>query len=92
MFPVKAQTFLAAFVSKTIHIKSRFVEVHSASYPKGTGGPFPGRKVAEADHSLPTRIEVKNTWTCASTPQYVLMAQCLVKHRHNFFLFPFYVD
>jgi hypothetical protein len=31
----------------------------------------PGR---EADYSLPTSAEVKNTWICTSTPPYVVMA------------------
>jgi len=37
----------------------------------------------EADHSPPSSAEVKNTWS-NSTPQYVFMAWCLVKHRVNF--------
>jgi hypothetical protein len=40
----------------------------------------PGR---EADHSFPSRAEVKNEWSYTSTPQYVFMAWCLVKHRDN---------
>jgi hypothetical protein len=35
----------------------------------------PGR---EADHSPPTSVQVKKTWTCTSTPPYVFMAWCLV--------------
>jgi hypothetical protein len=46
----------------------------------------PGR---EADHSPPSSAEVKNAWSCISTPQYVFMAWCLVKHRDNF-TFTFY--
>jgi hypothetical protein len=46
----------------------------------------PGREV---DHSPPFCAEVKNAWICTSTPQYVLMAWCLVKHKDNFtFTFP----
>jgi hypothetical protein len=53
----------------------------------------PGR---EADHSPPYSVEVKNAWSCTSTPQYVFMAWylikqgtrlhgvMLVKHRDNF--------
>jgi hypothetical protein len=36
---------------------------HPASYPKGTGGSFPGGKVRlgrDADHSPPSSAEVKN--------------------------------
>jgi hypothetical protein len=40
----------------------------------------PGR---EADHSRPSSAEVKNTWSYTSTPQYFIMAWCLVKHRDN---------
>jgi hypothetical protein len=38
----------------------------------------------EADHSPPSSVEVKNAWSYTSTPQYVFMAWCLVKHRDNF--------
>jgi hypothetical protein len=41
----------------------------------------PGR---ETDHSPPSSAEVKNAWSYTSTPQYVFMAWCLVKHRNNF--------
>jgi hypothetical protein len=41
----------------------------------------PGR---EADRSPPSNAEVKNAWSYTSTPQYVFMACCLVKHRGNF--------
>jgi hypothetical protein len=40
----------------------------------------PGRL---ADHSRPSSAEVKNS-RCTSTPQYVFMEWCLVKHRDNF--------
>jgi hypothetical protein len=45
----------------------------------------PGR---EAGHSPPSSAEVKNEWSYTSTPQYVFMAWCLVKHRENL---PFYL-
>jgi hypothetical protein len=41
----------------------------------------PGR---EADHSRPSSAEVKNTWSYTSTPRYVFMTWCLVKHGDNF--------
>jgi hypothetical protein len=47
----------------------------------------PGR---EADHSPPSSAEVKNAWSYTSTPKYVFMAWCLVKHRDNF-TFTFYL-
>jgi hypothetical protein len=37
-------------------------EAHPASYPMGTGGPFPGGKARprrDADHSTPSSAEVK---------------------------------
>jgi hypothetical protein len=47
----------------------------------------PGR---EADHSPPSSAEVKNAWSYTSTPQYVFMAWCLVKHRDNFIFYFYY--
>jgi hypothetical protein len=41
----------------------------------------PGR---EADHSPQFSAEVKNAWSYTSTPQYIFMAWCLVKHRDTF--------
>jgi hypothetical protein len=40
----------------------------------------PGR---EADHPPLSSIAVKNAWSYTSTPRYVFMAWCLVKHRDN---------
>jgi hypothetical protein len=42
----------------------------------------------EANHSPPSSAEVKNAWSYTSTPQYVFMAWCLVKHRDNFTFLP----
>jgi hypothetical protein len=41
----------------------------------------PGR---EADNSPPSSAEVKNAWSCTSTPPNIFKAWCLVKHRDNF--------
>jgi hypothetical protein len=38
----------------------------------------------EADHSPISSAKVKNVWHYTSTPQYVFMAWCLVKHRDSF--------
>jgi hypothetical protein len=46
-------------------------------------GNFPGREV---DHSPPSSAEVRNSWSCISTPHYVFMTWCLVKYRDNFTL------
>jgi hypothetical protein len=43
----------------------------------------PGRE-ASASASASASAEVKNAWRYTSTPQYVFMAWCLVKHRDNF--------
>jgi hypothetical protein len=42
----------------------------------------------EADHSLPSNADVKNTWTYISTPhlEYGFMSSCLCKNRDNFYL------
>jgi hypothetical protein len=48
----------------------------------------PGR---EADHSPPSSAKVKNAWSYASTPLYILMAWCLVKHGDNFTFYLFYL-
>jgi hypothetical protein len=38
----------------------------------------------EADHSTPSRVEVKNTWSYTSTLPYAFTVWSLVKHRDNF--------
>jgi len=38
----------------------------------------------EADHSPPSSAEVKNGWSCTSTPPYVFLAWRLVKYRNKF--------
>jgi hypothetical protein len=38
----------------------------------------------KAHHSLPSSAEIKNAWSYVSTPPYVFMAWCLIKHRGNF--------
>jgi hypothetical protein len=43
----------------------------------------------EADHSPPSSVKVKNVWSYTSTPQYVFMVQCLLKHRADFTLVRF---
>jgi hypothetical protein len=39
---------------------------------------------SEVDHSSPSSAEVKNAWSYTSTPQYIFMEWCYVKHRDNF--------
>jgi hypothetical protein len=45
----------------------------------------------EADHSPPSSVKVKNSWSYTSSVPYigiicayVFMAQCLIKHKNNF--------
>jgi hypothetical protein len=38
----------------------------------------------EADHSPLSSAKVKKAWSYTSTPPYVFIAWCLVKHRDNF--------
>jgi len=47
---------------------------------------YPGIKQPESEayHSPLCSAEAKNAWRCTSTPKYVFMAWCLVKHRDNF--------
>jgi hypothetical protein len=40
----------------------------------------------EADHSTPSSAEFKNVWSYTSTPPYVFMARCLIKHREHIYL------
>jgi hypothetical protein len=38
----------------------------------------------ETDHSPPSSVEIKDAWSCTSTPPYTFMVWYLVKHRDNF--------
>jgi hypothetical protein len=38
----------------------------------------------EANHSPPSKAEVRNEWSYNSTPPYVFMAWCLIKQRIHF--------
>jgi len=42
------------------------------------------RPVREIDHSRPSSAEVKNAWSYYTSPPYVFIAWCLVKHKENF--------
>jgi hypothetical protein len=48
-------------------------------------GELPGR---EADHSPPFSAEVKECVEYTSTPQYIFLSQCLIKHRDKICCFP----
>jgi hypothetical protein len=65
------------------HSVQTYSGAHPASYPVGTGVLSPEIKTPEreADHSLPSSDEVKNSWNYTSIPPYVFMAWYLVKHR-----------
>jgi hypothetical protein len=54
-----------------LHVVQTGSGAHPASYPMGTGGPFPGGKAArdvKADHTPPTNAEAKNTWIIHQFP------------------------
>jgi len=55
---------------------------HPASYQMGTRSSFPG---GEADHSPPSGAEVRNAWSCTSTPQYSFIVWCSV--NFTFYLY-----
>jgi hypothetical protein len=42
------------------------------------------RSGREADHPPPSSAKAKNAWSSASTPLYVFMVWCLVRHGDNF--------
>jgi hypothetical protein len=74
-FPIGVRLFLFATASRPA------LEGRPASYPVGTGGSSPAREV---HHTLPSSAEVKNAWSYTSTPPYVFMAWCLIKHGDGF--------
>jgi hypothetical protein len=53
---------------------------HPASYPVGTRATSLGVKLTTHLRLMPS----ENAWRYTSTPQYVFMAWCLVKHRNTF--------
>jgi len=46
----------------------------------GTLTPGVKRSGRDVNYSHPSSAEVKNAWSCTSSPQYVFMALCVVKH------------
>jgi hypothetical protein len=76
-FPVRAGNF------SLHHRVQNGSRAHPVSYPMGTKGSFRGVKATGAwSWPLPSSAEVKNAWSYTSTPQYVFMEWCLVKHRN----------
>jgi hypothetical protein len=73
------------------HILQTGSGAYPASYPMGTLSLAVKCLGYEADHSPPPSAEIKNAWHYTSTPQYIFMAWCLVKHRDNFYLYLFYI-
>jgi hypothetical protein len=65
-------------------VKEFFLRQRVQTLP-GEGRPFPPQEL-HADISPPYRFSavVKNMWSYTSIPQWVYMAQYLVKHRDNF--------
>jgi hypothetical protein len=50
--------------------------LHPVSCLVGTGGSFPGLKCprCESDNSPESSVEVKNPWSCQSTPMHAFVA------------------
>jgi hypothetical protein len=63
------------------HIVQTGPGAYAASYPISTRGQAAG---SEADHSSPSSAGAKNIWSCTSTPPFVFMAWCLIKHTDKF--------
>jgi len=57
-----------------LHLPSLLSNGYLWSFPQGM-------KLITLLHLVP---RFKNAWSCASTPPYVVMALCLVKHRDDF--------
>jgi hypothetical protein len=72
----RGRNFVSATTSKT---GSR---AHPVSYAVGTRDSFPriNRPECKAEHLPPSSAEVKNVWSCISTPPYITRAWCLIKH------------
>jgi hypothetical protein len=76
-FPVGAENF------SLHHRVQNGSEANSAPYPIGNRGTLSlgvKRTRREADHSPHLVPRSKNAWSYTSTPQYVFMAWCSVKH------------
>jgi hypothetical protein len=58
---------------------------HPTSYTVSTGSSFHGAKWQghEADHSPPSNAEVKDVWSCISTPLYVFIVWCFVNYAEG---------
>jgi hypothetical protein len=71
-----------------LHIVQTGSGAHSASYPMGNGGSFPGVKWQgrEADHSPPTSAEVKKIWTYIDRKTTRKITKTLVAIFTRFFL------
>jgi hypothetical protein len=81
-----------AFYTEMQHVHKKSALGPSQPHIQRVPGTLPlgvERLGREADHSPPSSAEVKNAWNYTSTPQYIFMAWCLVKHRD--FSFTFYL-
>jgi hypothetical protein len=81
-FPVEAVMGFSLFA--TAVPRPALGSTYSIQWVPGALSPGVKRPGREADHSSPFSVEVKNAWSYASTPPYVLMVRYLVKHRDNF--------
>jgi hypothetical protein len=82
------QLHIVAYTVKFSQICWNIFITHPASYPMDTGVPTLGvkRPKREANHSPPSRAEIKNGWSYTSTPPYVCIAWCLIKHEGQLYI------
>jgi len=68
------------------HLVQTGFGTHSSSYTMGGGDTFSrvNRPDREADHSPLSSAGIKNAWSYTSTPSYVFMAWCSIKHSDKF--------
>jgi len=78
-FPAGLGIFFSAIVSRRV-----LGPIQPIEWVPGVLSLVVKRPEPDADQSPPFSAAVKNTWSYTSTPPYVFVAWCLVKHRDNF--------
>jgi hypothetical protein len=81
-FSLAYKLFMSVEVSFRQRIQTDY-GAHMCSHELGKGYIFPEvkRPGHEADHLPPSSAEVKNVCSYTSTPPYIFMLWCLIKHR-----------
>jgi hypothetical protein len=67
-----------------MHVRTSFKHKFAKAIHNGYKGSFPGANQSEheTDHSLSADVKV-NMWSYTSTPLYIFIAWCLIKHREK---------